>query len=210
MTPRELKIEAPEMRLDPDALIQSVDWKEVFGNDAPVEVEIGIGKGRFLTRAAESRPEVSHLGIEWANKYLRYAERRAVKMGLTNVRFGRVDAHLLMPVIPDSSVTAYYVFYPDPWPKKRQMKRRFLQASVAAQLSRTLIPGGLLHVATDHTSYWSAAEPVFDNHPDFERLPEFGGPTFPVPLDKPLTNFEEKYLPEGRPTHRGSWRRVVT
>lgn len=207
MAQRELIIEAPELRLDPEALIRSVDWGAIFGRDAPVEVEIGIGKGRFLLAAAEGRPEVSHLGVEWANKYLRFAESRAAKKGLANIRFVRVDAHQLMPVIPDASVTAYYVFYPDPWPKKRHMKRRFLQPSVADHIARTLLPGGLLHAATDHTGYWSAIEPLFDGRSDFERLPAFGGDDFPVPLDEPLTNFEAKYVPEGRPAHRGSWRR---
>ena len=139
---------------------------------------------------------------------LRFAESRSLRRGLSNIRFVRVDAHRLMPVIPDASVTAYYVFYPDPWPKKRHQKRRFLQKSVADQLARTLLPGGLLHAATDHTGYWSAIEPVFHDHPDFERLPSFGGSTFPLPVDAPLTNFEAKYVPEGRPAHRASWRRV--
>jgi tRNA (guanine-N7-)-methyltransferase len=207
MAQRELVIEAPELRLDPERIVERVDWKEIFGDEGPVEIEIGIGKGRFLLRAAEARPEIHHLGVEWANKYLRFAESRASKRGLSNVRFVRVDAGELMPVIPDSSVQAYYVFYPDPWPKKRQMKRRFLQRPTADQLARSLAPAGLLHVATDHTGYWETIEPLFDSHPAFERLESFGGDEFPAPLDEPLTNFEAKYVVENRSRHRGSWRR---
>jgi tRNA (guanine-N7-)-methyltransferase len=89
---------------------------------------VGIGKGRFLLTAAAARPEVDHLGIEWANEYLRIAETRAGKRGLRNVRFVRADAKSLVArAIPDASVAAYYVFYPDPWPKKRHHKRRFLR-----------------------------------------------------------------------------------
>jgi len=208
MAPRTLKVEAPALRLDPDRAVEAVDWRESFGNDAPVEIEIGIGKGRFLLACAEARPDVNHLGVEWANKYLRIAETRALRRGLDNVRFARVDAtEMLRKAIPDTSVSRYYVFYPDPWPKKRHQKRRFLQRDCVEHLARTLIAGGSLHVATDHDDYWSQIEPLLDGHDAFERLPEFGGEGFPLPLDAPLTNFEAKYRIEGRQRHRASWRR---
>jgi tRNA (guanine-N7-)-methyltransferase len=197
-----------ELRLDPDRVLEGVDWAEVFGEPSRVEVEIGIGKGRFLLAAAASRPEVSMLGIEWANRYLRIAEHRAGRRGLENVRFARVDARdLVSRAIPDDSVDAYYVFYPDPWPKKRHHKRRFFNPETAGHLARTLRAGGGLHVATDHAEYWKVIEPLLDGHPDFERLPAFGGDDFPMPVDGPLTNFEAKYSIEGRKRHRGSWRR---
>jgi tRNA (guanine-N7-)-methyltransferase len=207
MARQKIVIDVPELRLDPDALVERVDWDEVFGGDGPVEIEVGIGKGRFLLAAAETRPDVRHLGIEWSNRYLRFAEKGAKRRGLTNAKFVRLDVHQLMPAIPDDSVRAWYVFYPDPWPKKRHQKRRFLQPRNADHISRTLVPGGLLHVATDHDGYWEQIEPLFDGHPDFERLPEFGGDAFPVPTEGALTNFEAKYEIEGRNRHRGSWRR---
>ena len=204
---RQVKIEAPELRLDPERVVERIDWSEIFGEPGRVEIEIGIGKGRFLLASAESRPEVHHLGVEWANQYLRIAETRAVRRSLRNVRFVRVDARELVPVIPDDSVTVYYVFYPDPWPKKRHNKRRFLRADNATHLARTLVAGGWLHVATDHDEYWETIEPLFDDHAAFERQADFGGEEFPLPTDEPLTNFEAKYRNEGRARHRGTWRR---
>ena len=204
---RVLKVEAPELRLDPDRLLQVVDWNEIFGSQGRVEIEIGIGKGRFLLASAEARPDVHHLGVEWANQYLRIAEARALKRRLTNVRFARVDARELVRQVPSGSVTTYYVFYPDPWPKKRHQKRRFLQKESVDELARTLVPAGTLHAATDHDEYWAAIEAVLDPHPGFERLDRFGGDDFPVAIDAPLTNFEEKYLSDGRNRHRASWRR---
>jgi tRNA (guanine-N7-)-methyltransferase len=201
------RAESP-LRLDPERALAGLDWKEVFGADGRVEVEIGIGKGRFLLAVAEARPEVHHLGVEWANEYLRIAESRATKRGLGNVRFVRVDAReLVARGIPAASVAVYYVFYPDPWPKKRHHKRRFFQPSTVAHVARTLTPGGGLHVATDHDEYWSVLEPLLDAHPAFERLSEFGGDDFPLPADAPLTNFEAKYELQGRGRHRGSWKR---
>lgn len=209
MAPRELKVEAPELRLDPERILERVDWEEIFGRPGRVEVEIGIGKGRFLLAAAEARPDVNHLGVEWANQYLRIAETRALRRGLDNVRFARVDAaELVRTAIPSASVAAYYVFYPDPWPKKRHHKRRFLQQATVEHLARTLVAGGGLHVATDHEDYWEQIVAVLDGDDRFSRLPEFGGPEFPLPVDLPLTNFEAKYRHQGRGRHRASWRKA--
>jgi tRNA (guanine-N7-)-methyltransferase len=197
------------LRVEPERALAGLDWAQIFGTAGPVEVELGIGKGRFLLAAAALRPEILHLGVEWANKYLRVAESRAAKRGLANVRFVRVDAlDLISRGIPAASVRAYYVFYPDPWPKKRHHKRRFFQPGTPELLARTLLPGGTLHVATDHQEYWEVIASLVDAHPAFERLPEFGGPDFPLPVDAPLTNFEAKYRVEGRGRSRGSWRRV--
>lgn len=82
-----------------------------------------------------------------------------------------------------------------------------MQKNSVDHLARTLVPGGGLHVATDHEDYWEQIVDVLDTHAQFERLPEFGGPEFPLPVDLPLTNFEEKYRDQGRGRHRASWRR---
>ena len=205
MNPRPLIVES-ELRIDPQRAVEPFEWIDLFGVDGPVEVEIGIGKGRFLLAAAEGRPEVLHFGVEWANKYLRIAESRAAKRGLENVRFARVDAReLVHQGIPSSSVQAYYVLYPDPWPKKRHHKRRFFRPDTVDHLARTLVPGGHVHAATDHIEYWEAIEEVFRDREDFERLAEFGGDDFPLSTDGPLTNYEAKYRIEGRGRNRASW-----
>jgi tRNA (guanine-N7-)-methyltransferase len=208
MTRQPTKVEAPELRVAPERLEDGVEWAEIFDREGPVEVEIGIGKGRFMLAAAAARPDVLHFGVDWANKYLRIAESRAWKRGLRNVRFARVEGRVLVErAIPAGSVAAYYVFYPDPWPKKRHHKRRFLQPETADHLARTLAPGGVLHVATDHEEYWGRIESLLDGHPALERLPAFGGEQFPLPVDQPLTNFEAKYRVAGRRRLRASWRR---
>ncbi len=199
---------ASPLRLNPEVGVEQLDWRQVFGREGRVEVEIGIGKGRFLLACATARPEVLHLGIEWSNEYLRVVETRAERGNLDNVRFVRADASdLVRRAIPEGSVSTYYIFYPDPWPKKRHHKRRFLQTANVDALARTLVPSGWLHVATDHDDYWSVIEPLLDTHAAFARQPVFGGPEFPLPVDGALTNFEAKYEVQGRNRHRGSWRR---
>ncbi len=208
MHPQHLVIEAPELRLDPQEAIRGVVWSEIFGNDRPVEIEVGIGKGRFLLAAAAAQPQINWLGVEWSNQYLRIAELRAKKAGLKNLRFLRCDAREFVGQgIAENSVSQLYVFYPDPWPKKRHHKRRFFQISTLDRLARILVPGGAIHVATDHPSYWEAIEPLFRNHRAFEPLPEFGGERFPLPTQPPLTNYEAKFGAMGLKLYRASWRK---
>lgn len=203
-----VKTEAPELRCDPEAILEPASWVELCRSHSRIEIEVGIGKGRFLLASAAERPDVLHFGIEWANKYLRIAESRARKRGMENIRFARVDAkELVARAIPAESISTYYVFYPDPWPKKRHHKRRFIEPATVDHLARTLVPDGRLHVSTDHAEYWEVIETVLDPHPAFERLPEFGGEGFPLPVDQPLTNFETKYEDQGRQRFRASWRR---
>jgi tRNA (guanine-N7-)-methyltransferase len=205
----DVKVEAPELRLDVAGREEPLDWAEVFGRACAVEIEIGIGKGRFLLAAAEARPDVSHVGIEWANKYLRIAEHRAARREIENVRFVRTDAKdFVRRLVTDGSVDAYYVFYPDPWPKKRHHKRRFFVPDTVAGVVRTLRPGGWLHAATDHAEYWEAIEAAIGPS-ELVRQPAFGGDAFPLPVDEPLTNFEVKYRDQGRLRFRASWRKPV-
>ncbi len=211
MVRQAIKIEVPELRLDPETALDPELLGALFRDGRRVEVEIGIGKGRFLLASAEARPDILHLGVEWANKYLRIAESRAAKRMLQNVRFARVDAkELVERSLPPASISAYYVFYPDPWPKKRHHKRRFIEPKTVDHLARTLVPGGCVHVATDHAEYWEVIEAVLGAHPAFERLPHFGGEDFPLPVDQPLTNFEVKYGVLGRHRFRASWKRIPT
>ena len=93
--PRYKLIEETALRIDVELPLDPIDWKSLFGAEGRVEVEIGIGKGRFILASATGRPDVHHFGVEWANRYLRVAETRAVRQGLENVRFARIDAREL-------------------------------------------------------------------------------------------------------------------
>ena len=93
-------------------------WVEVFDGEKPVEIEIGIGKGRFLIDAAKRREDIHYVGVEWAMKYVRMAHDRCMRRGLSNVRFVRADAREFIEFfVPERSVNAYHIYFPDPWPK---------------------------------------------------------------------------------------------
>jgi tRNA (guanine-N7-)-methyltransferase len=185
-----------ELELDPINLPQPLDWSAIFGNANPVEIEIGFGKGRFLIRSAFENPGKNYLGIDRSNKCLRITQERILKCGLKNVRVMVAFAeHLVSHFIPGNSISAYHIYFPDPWPKKRHAKRRLFKESFIVQLERTLIPGGRLNLATDVQSYY---ESMLELTSIYTRLRVQSSQVPDFRLD---TNFENKYLKEGRPIY---------
>jgi len=138
-----------------------VDYPSIFGNSNPVTVEIGFGMGMATSAIAESNPDKNYLGLEvhtpGVGKLLWEIERR----GLDNIRIIEHDAvEVLDSMIAEDSVTAFHIFFPDPWPKKRHHKRRLIQRPFTNLLARKLVPGGYVYMATDWVEYgdWALAE----------------------------------------------------
>ncbi len=194
---RELIVEP--VGLDVETLARPIDWVEMFGNDHPVELEIGIGKGTFMFEQARARPEINFFGIEWARWFWRYASDRMRRGGCDNVRTVRAEASFfLTEFVPDASLSVLHIYFPDPWPKARHHKRRLIQPKFMPIVHRVLRPGGRLQVVTDHQGYYeenidptikgSGLTVVDYNTPGTAGEGEFVG-----------TNFERKYQREGRP-----------
>lgn len=195
---RELIVEP--IGLDAEKLPKPLNWTEVFGNDRPVELEIGMGKGTFLTEQAKSRPEVNFFGIEWANFYYRYAADRLRRHGCLNARAIRAEAlFFFRENVPDASLSVIHVYFPDPWPKSRHHKRRLIQQPFLEQARRTLKPGGRLQIVTDHKGYWEEnIEPLVRVAPGFTVV-DYNRPGSANDGEFVGTNFERKYQREGRP-----------
>ena len=183
-------------------LLEKLNWNELFGNDHPVEVEIGTGKAAFLLRRAQARPELNFLGIEWANEFFRFAADRMRRWGLTNVRMVRTDAsHFIRGQCPRGSLRVLHVYHPDPWPKKRHHKRRLFQQPFVDAAADCLIPSGRLAVQTDHAEYFEIIRGLLLNHPRLKEIP-FDQLDFAVETGDLATNFEIKYRREGREFYR--------
>ncbi len=187
-----------------------VDWAVLFGNENPVELDVGCGKGLFLVRAAAECPDVNFLGIDWSGRYARASAERVLKSGVErNARVTRADARfLLAECVPTASVQAVHVYFPDPWWKKRHKKRRLFTPEFVAQVVRVLKPHGRLHVATDVSEYADVIFELLNRTEGLRRLPP------PVPHEPAhdldyLTHFERKYRKEGRTIYRGSYERVA-
>ena len=115
--------------IDLDQVSIPLQWPELFGRDAPTDIEIGTGKGKFLNEFATAQPERNILGVERSAKYHSLCCDRAARRGLTNVRVLRTTGEdLLFRLLTEASVASMYVLFPDPWPKKRHHKRRIFKS----------------------------------------------------------------------------------
>ncbi len=184
----------------------TVSWDEVFGNDHPLELEIGSGKGLFLANAATALPSHNFLGIELARKYAGKAVERIAKKDLRNVRLVAGDARrFLHEFVPPQSVVAVHIYFPDPWWKKRHRKRRVFCEPFVVDVAHALKPGGDFWIATDVEEYYGVMQELMASHPEFspQSIPEPKDPEHDLDY---LTNFERKYRIEGRPIYRAHYR----
>ncbi len=183
--------------IDLDQVSIPLHWPELFGRDAPTDIDIGAGKGKFLNELATAQPERNLLAVERSAKYHRLCCDRAARRGLTNVRLLRTTGEdLLFRLLAEASVASMYVLFPDPWPKKRHHKRRLFKPEIVAAMARALAIGGRLLVKSDHADYAEVIGEVLAGAPGLT----------PIDPDQafaglPLTGFEHKYEIEGRAIH---------
>jgi tRNA (guanine-N7-)-methyltransferase len=176
---------------------RALDAAALFGRSAPLEVEIGSGKARFLIESARAHPERNFLGIERALAYYRICRERVARCILPNARMVRSDGRTFVETaLSPRSVLAFHIYFPDPWPKKKQKKRRLLDGVFLELVASRLEPGGTLRIATDHPDYGSKLGPLIETVPTLERLAWDA-----LPLPAP-THYELKYAKEGRPIWR--------
>jgi tRNA (guanine-N7-)-methyltransferase len=189
----------PETPLPPDEALffgEEFDPIGVFGREAPLEVEIGSGRGRFLVAAARANPAHDFLGLERSLSYYRVCRERVARAGLANARVQRSDGRMFAESLRPRSVRAFHVYFPDPWPKKKQRKRRLLDAVTLDLLAERLDPGGTLRIATDFAEYGRAIRSSLETVAALEGL---AWDALPAP---PPTSYEVKYRAEGRPIWR--------
>jgi tRNA (guanine-N7-)-methyltransferase len=187
--------------IDPGRLSETgppVDWSSVFGDAKPVELEIGSGKGLFLCNAAKAHPGVNYLGIELSKKYAKASAERLARQALTNAKVWCGDGRIVLTrVVPDSSLQAVHVYFPDPWWKTRHKKRRVFTDVLVREIERTLAPGGELSVASDVAEYFGVIRGLIGASGRFREL-ELPAPNEPADALDYLTHFERKYRLEGR------------
>lgn len=181
----------------------------IFGNGNPVELEIGSGKGTFLLAISEAKPETNFLGFEWAKEYANYAADRLRRHNRMNCRIiGGEASWWIRCHIMDNTISAMHIYFPDPWPKTRHHKRRIIQLPFLKEVHRILVPGGKLRLVTDHADYFAHMQETLAAQQDL-RVVAFDSPVvLPAGTGEEGsggmivgTNFEKKYIAEGRSFH---------
>lgn len=182
-----------ELRLD-----GPLDPKVLFPEAERFVIEIGYGGGEHLARKAEEEPNTGFVGCEVFTGGIGKMVQAIDARGIENVRLYTDDALKLLMALPDASVDAVYLLYPDPWPKTRHHKRRFVSPVTLKQLARVIRPGGTFYFASDIEDYanWTLAHIV--RTPEFSFAPEAPGAWHnPYPGWQP-TRYEQKARREGR------------
>jgi len=161
--------------------------------NAPLVLEIGSGMGETTAAIAAARPEVDFVAVEVHGPGIGSLLNRIESEKLANLRVVRHDVvEVLQRMVADDSLAAIHLFFPDPWPKKRHHKRRLVREETAALMARKLVPGGILHAATDWPDYAEHMDAVLGAEPSLERA-ERGF------AERPLTKFESRGRKLGHP-----------
>lgn len=189
------------IRYIPGNWLYPTDVNLIFEKEQPVEIDLGCGKGRFLLARAAANPHINFFGIDRMLRRIRKIDNKARRAGLRNVRLMRVEGYYAVSyLIPPASIQTYYILFPDPWPKKRHHENRLFNPRFVDALHRTLKPGGIVHLATDHQPYFEEIAAIMREDPRFTEAEPF------VPAPEERTDFELWYL-DKKPIGRCSFSR---
>jgi tRNA (guanine-N7-)-methyltransferase len=187
----------PQLSLQP---IAGLDPLLYFAPSQPREIwlEIGFGAGEHLIAQAERNPDIGIIGAEPYVAGMAKLLAKAVARGLCNIRLHHSDARGVIDALPNASLGRVFVLFPDPWPKKRHHKRRFISTEILDHMARVMRPGAELRFATDDASYlvWTLERLVA--HPGFRWKAETPADWRARPDDWPETRYEAKAITAGR------------
>ena len=195
---------APEPLLyAPSSYISLLRFEEMFPTSQPVEVELGAGDGSFLAAYAAAHRDRNFLGVERLLGRLRKIEKKGRRASLQNLRLIRLEANYLTQyLLPPESVTAFHIYFPDPWPKRRHWKNRLITEEFTETLRKVLTPAGMVHLRTDNRDYFDQMLRSFATNSGFLELPT------PPPLLEFVTDFEREFHRRGVPTLHASYRKT--
>ena len=169
---------------------KALDLSAIFDSPGrPLEIDIGCGKGRFLMARARGNPGTNHLGVDRLIKRLRLLDRKIQEEKLANVRLLHLDASYVVDyMLPPASVSVFYVFFPDPWPKRRHHRHRLFNPTFLNAVHRALRPGGCINAATDHADYFIWITRLLRADSRFVEVPPF------LPTEEERTDFELAFM----------------
>lgn len=183
-------------------------WNQVFGNDHPIHVEIGMGKGTFITTLAQQNPDINYIGIEKYSSVLIRAIAKQEELALPNLYFIRMEAEYVADVFAPEEIERIYLNFSDPWPKDRHAKRRLTSKEFLARYDRILAKDGVVIFKTDNRNLFEFS---------LEQIPEAGWTLVDHTYNlhnsefaegNIMTEYEIKFVAEGKPIYRLTTKRV--
>lgn len=195
---REVMVESKYVFTEPEGMKGT--WHEVFGNDNPIHIEIGMGKGSFISTLASQNPDINYVGIEKYSSVLLRAVEKQEELELDNLRFIRMDAENICEVFDKYEIDRIYLNFSDPWPKDRHAKRRLTSRQFFERYNTILKKEGRVEFKTDNVplfdfsleevkeSGWQLTTVTYDLHNDSE-----------LSAGNVCTEYEERFSSQGNP-----------
>lgn len=182
-----------------ESYIARFDLTTIFERIAPLHVDLGCGEGSFLCELAERHPEKNFLGIERLASRVAKTSRRAARTD--NVRVLHAEtSYALRYLLPERSVEAFYLLFPDPWPKRRHHRRRIFTPEFLSSVHAALENDGVIRIATDHGDYFAHIQRLAERSTDFTTM-EMNG-------QFPASTFEKRFQRRGVPIYRLTLRKI--
>jgi tRNA (guanine-N7-)-methyltransferase len=193
---------ASEVELVPVNCFAPLDFEEIYGRHAAVEIDLGCGDGSFLAALASENPNRDFLGIERLVGRVHSACGKIVGSGLMNARVLQSDiSYALDRLLAENSVTSFYLMFPDPWPKRRHAPRRLVSEKFLASLHRALAAKGTVRIATDDTEYYRQITRLVSDSSLFAVISDA------APASA-MSKFEKQFTLDGVRIHRLALRKV--
>jgi tRNA (guanine-N7-)-methyltransferase len=176
------------------SIIERIRLDAAFNRPAPLEIDLGCGDGSFLMDYAALHPDRNFLGVERLMGRLNKINRKGRRRGLANLRGVRIESgYFLEHLLPPGAASAIHVYFPDPWPKMKHRKNRFISTRFPALARQALAPGGRVYLRTDHEDYYAQMIDVFQSVET------------PAELSSVLTDFERDFTAKGIKTNRAAY-----
>jgi tRNA (guanine-N7-)-methyltransferase len=188
------------MELVLETYVVPLDLLAIFHRTAPLHVDLGCGDGAFLSALAARNPGKNFLGIERLSGRVEKARRKTAMFDNTRVLLAEAS-YAVHYLLPKGSVERFYLFFPDPWPKRRHHRRRIITPEFLNSSQVALKENGVFHIATDHLDYFQQIQRVVRNHLLFVN-------TGVDDADLPQTNFEKRFREQGRLIYRLALRKI--
>jgi len=185
------------------SILERMDLAQLFQKQQPLVIELGCGDGSFLLDYTKANPQYNFIGVERLLGRINKIDRKGRRLGLTNLHGVRIESgYFLKYLLPPGSAEALHIYFPDPWPKLKHRRHRFINERFPSLAVQALRPGGAVYLRTDDEDYFAQMLRVFADDKRFEKIEA------PAELLAIKTDFEKDFNAQGIPTQHATYRRV--